>query len=262
MPERLSTLTSFISSFLRVEAFRDYAHNGLQVCWNEDALIKRILCTVDIGEDTIEDAASLRAELIISHHGLLWGHSLIPICGSFAKKIHKLAQNNISVYACHLPLDGHSQVGNAFQLAFALQLENCESWYNLDASQPTIGVRGIFNPPISYYEVSQRLSNITGTCSPSFLPVTERLFENKFSSVGIVTGSGTSCLEAAAKGGIELLITGELKQEAFHCAKDFNVAVLAGGHYATETWGVRALGWLLRKKFDLSLVFCDRPTGI
>jgi len=271
MTERLSTLTSFLSSFLRVKAFRDYAHNGLQISWDEDALVSRVLCTVDIGKGTIEDAVSLGANLIIAHHGLLWGDSLSRICGPLAEMLRILACNNISVYACHLPLDGHIQIGNAFQLALALQLSECEPWYQISPMQPsattntdssTIGARGTYDPPISYDEVAERLSKVTGTCTPIFLPFSKSLLGKRISSVAIVTGSGTSSLELAAKEGIELLITGELKQEAFHRARDFNVAVMAGGHYATETLGVRALGWVLREKFNLSLAFCDRPTGI
>lgn len=248
-------ISSYLDKLLEKERFTDYGHNGLQI-ETPSTEVTKVAFAVDAGLSVIQKAAEAQCELLVVHHGLLWGSSG-PITGTFARKVHLCMTRGVSLYAAHLPLDGHQELGNAAQLANLLDLkETCPCF--LHKGMP-IGITGSFAVPTKVHDVAARLSTFEGALQP---PLILPFGPEKIKTVGIATGAATSVIPECANLGIDLLITGEGKQEAYHSAKEHQVSVLCMGHYASETFGVRALERVLERDFRVKTVWISEPTGI
>jgi len=249
----LSTIIRYLDDLLTPQAFTDSAYNGLQV--EGSATVSKVAVAVDCGASIIEQALAAQADLLIVHHGLLWGHEQ-PLVGGFGAKIRRLLGAGCSVYGSHLPLDAHAEVGNNVLLAqhFGLTVDGT---FALVDGKP-IGVRGYTPTPQSLEDYVNKARTLVGFGPHLSLP----FGSSQISRVGIVSGSGSSAIAEAAALGLDLLISGEPKQAAYHGCKELHLNALFAGHYATETVGVRALGDLLHSKFGVPTVFIDEPTGI
>ncbi len=250
---QLSSIAQYLDSLLQTKAYQDHSLNGIQVEASGGA-VKRVAFAVDAGMSIIQKAIAADAQLLVVHHGMLWGTPL-PITGIFGRKIEQLLRHGCSLYASHLPLDGHAEVGNAFELGRFLGLEKLEGFCPFNGMP--IGARGVFRAPLAIDAVAQKLA----TLSPK-VPLTLPFGKRDIRRVGIVTGSGSSALPLIAAEGLDLLVSGEAKQESYHLAKDLEVSAIFAGHYATETFGVRALERRLKKDFDIQTLFIDEDTGI
>lgn len=251
---KLSTLVSYLDSLLAADAYQDSAFNGLQVeapCPD----VRKVAFAVDAGLSVIEAAIEQDAQLLVVHHGLLWGDQM-PITGNFATKINLMLKRGLSLYASHLPLDGHREVGNAFELARFFGLEQIEPHYLYKGS--TIGARGLVAKPLPIDYFRARAIEMIGATTPLVLPFGSASIR----TVGIATGSASFAIAESSDSKLDLFITGEPKQEAYHTAKEYKMNVLFGGHYATETFGVRALSERMKKDLDLAVTFVNEPTGI
>ena len=253
MPQ-LQSLISFLDTFLETSRYTDISLNGLQV-ESSGTEVRTLAVAVDAGMSVIEAAVEKGADLLIVHHGLFWGDQL-PITKTLAKKIELLQRSRCSLYASHLPLDGHPEVGNAACLARELKLTNMEGYFGYRGMN--IGTRARSEKPRHMNDYVEMTTSLLGVQHQVVLP----FGSPTINTVGIVTGSGSSAIPECAENNIDLLITGEPKQEAYHLAKDLKVNVLFTGHYATETFGVRALAAKMEKSFDLQTLFIDEPTGI
>jgi putative NIF3 family GTP cyclohydrolase 1 type 2 len=180
-----------------------------------------------------------------------------PIVGPFARKIQLCMTRNLSLYAAHLPLDGHPEVGNAAQLAKLLGLLETTPGF-LHKGAP-IGVVGTLPSPKSLQELASRLESYEGALHP---PLTLPFGTSTVKRLGIATGSATSLIPECAALGIDTLLTGESKQEAYHMAKEYRVNLICMGHYASETFGVRALERVLQSEFRVETCWISEPTGI
>lgn len=249
----LSAIITYLNELLIPGAFSDSAFNGLQV--ESSSTVTTVAVAVDAGESVIEKAIAAKAELLIVHHGLLWGHEQ-PISGTFGRKIRRLVQGGCSLYASHLPLDGHVEVGNNALLAKFFDL-SFDSMFVMAGTKP-IGVAAHSPTPRSIDFYLHRARGLIGFGPHLVLPFGPA----QITRVGIVSGSGSSELTAAAELGMELLISGEPKQSAYHQCKELGINALFAGHYATETVGVRAVGDLLHNKYGITSIFIDEPTGI
>jgi dinuclear metal center YbgI/SA1388 family protein len=262
----LHSICTFLDALLTPHLYTDIALNGLQV---EGALspstkqIKCIAVAVDAGQSVIEEAIKQEASLLIVHHGIFWGGAP-AVSGVHGKKINTLIRNNCSLYASHLPLDGNEEVGNAFELGRYLQLKKMTGFCEYKGQ--FVGTLGETEEKLSIDYFVEKLSEMTGAITPVVLP----FGPDKIRSVAVVPGSGSQAIElcdsrnqrGVRQEGIDLLISGEPKQEAYHAAKEHGVNVIFAGHYATETFGVRALARRLESAFDVRSVFIDEPTGI
>ena len=249
----LSAIIQYLDALLTPRAFTDSAYNGLQV---EGArTVSKVAVAVDCGASIIDKALAAQAELLIVHHGLLWGHEQ-PLVGAFGEKIKRLIRAGCSVYGSHLPLDAHPEVGNNALLAKHFDL-TVDGTFATVAGKP-IGVRAHSSTaqPIEYYINKAR--SLVGFGPHLALP----FGAPQIRTVGIVSGSGSSAINEAAALGLDLVISGEPKQAAYHECKDLHLNALFAGHYATETVGVRALGDRLHSQFGVPTVFIDEPTGI
>lgn len=252
MPQ-LTTIVAALDSLLETQRFNDTALNGLQIeagC----SEVRRVAFAVDSGLSVIQIAIAREANLLIVHHGLFWG-SAQPLVGALGKKIELLHRSRLALYASHLPLDAHLEVGNAAGLARFFELENIKAEF--EYSGTAIGVVGNCREArkLDYFiEKAQALGPTPILSLPHG--------KSKINKVALVTGSGAFGIDRAARLGCDLFISGEPKQQVFHETKELNLNALFCGHYATETFGVRALSQKLARDFEVQVDFIDEPTGI
>ena len=256
MPANVHTISNFLNSLLNVSAYQDMALNGLQI--ESDRLeVTKVALAVDTGLSVIEKAIAEQANMLITHHGLYWGQ-LQPITGVLAKKIALCLQNGLSIFSSHLPLDGHIQLGNAAQIGVTiLNLTNIAPAFEYKGS--TLGIVGELESPSTLTQIQAMLSKCEGALAPPHLLA---FGKSEIKKIGIATGSASFFIEEASRLELDLYITGESKQEAYHVSKELDCNVIFMGHYASETFGVQALGDVLRSEFGVETVWISEPTGI
>lgn len=248
----LSQIVSYADEHLRVREIDDWpnALNGLQV--ENSGAVTKIGAAVDASTRTIDFAVERGVNLLIVHHGLFWP-GLQPISGGRRRMFDRIFEGDLAIYSAHLPLDIHSVLGNNAQLADSLGLGAATPFFEVKGQQ--IGLRT--NARISRDELAGKLEQSLGG------PV--RMFAfgpSETNSVGLITGGAGSEIYAVAREGIDTFITGEAPHWAAVAAEELGMNLLLGGHYATETFGVKALGAHLSERFDLPWEFIDSPTGL
>jgi len=239
---------------LRPETFTDYdgAVNGLQ--FENTGRVRKIAAAVDGSLTLVRRAAEVGADLLVVHHGLFWGRT-VPWTGRRAELIRTLVTQDLAVYSQHLPLDGHPQLGNAAQLAHALGLIRLRPFFQREGT--FIGVQAELPRALDRTALCDRLGRVLGS-PPRLLPGGPE----RCRRIGICTGGAGSELAQARREGVDTLITGEGPHWTFALAEDLGINALYGGHYATETFGVKALAAELSRKFRIPWVFLDHPTGL
>ncbi len=232
----------------------DASANGLQVA-PDDAEVERVAFAVDAAVATVEAAVEADADLLVTHHGLVWG-GLDRVTGQHYRRIAPLVRNDVALYVSHLPLDGHQEMGNAAGVADLFDLAEREPFAEI-GGEP-IGQRGRTSDPLSVSEMASRLGELdTGGEEPQVLDFGPDVVHD----VAVVTGSGADFFGAATDAGVDAFVTGEGKQKLYHEAREAGVNVFLAGHYATETFGVRALESLAAET-GLETTFVDHPTGL
>ena len=249
---RLAELVSHLDTHLRVADTPDdrAAFNGLQVDGPEE--ITRFAVAVDACRATIEKAAQLKAQLLIVHHGLFWD-GVGPITGRRHARLAALIHHGIAVYSAHIPLDVHPELGNNAVLMKKLGIPLQGWWGEYEGAR--IGAMGELD--IDRLELTSRLASAIAA-TPKLLACGPE----RSRRIGVVTGAAGSMIEEAAAAGIDTFITGEVKHHHFFDAEDLGVNVILGGHYATETVGVRALAEHVGARYRLPWDFIDHPTGL
>lgn len=248
----LLDLVRYSDQLLAHDRVADYDHalNGLQI--ENSGRVDKIAAAVDASSSSIAAAAEKGASLLIVHHGLFWP-GLQPITGALRRQIQRAFDADLALYSSHLPLDLHPELGNNAQLLAALELGRGEPFLLLKG-QPA-GLRAHAGVPVK--DLAQRLERSLGA------PV--KMFAHgpaETSQIGIVTGGAGSEIAAVAQAGIDTFITGEAPHWAAIMAQELGVNLLLGGHYATETFGVKALAQHLAERFELPWEFIDLPTGL
>jgi len=248
----LSKLVEHCDTLLKTEAIKDYdkAANGLQV--ENDGTLCRIAAAVDASLATVRMAVTARADLLIVHHGLFWSPSH-PWTGKRYELIQELVKNNLGIYSSHLPLDAHRKLGNNARLCAALGLRNLKPFF-FDRGQ-FLGFRS--EATISREDLKARLAQAVGG-KVITVPGGPRICRK----IGVVTGGAGSELKKAADEGVDTFITGEGPHWTYALAEECGINLLYGGHYATETFGVKALADHLSKRFKVPWTFIDHPTGL
>ncbi len=247
----LNSIVRFLNKELKVKSVPDDSKNGLQIRCKKE--VKRVGFAVDACISTFEKAKKKKVDLLIVHHGLLWdGKSDHPVLKK--KRIDFLKKNKISMYGCHLPLDKHEKYGNNIQLAKILGLEKVKKFGVYHGSY--IGYQGVFPKNIEIGKITSKLNKELKTRCKVL-----RNNKNRIKSIGIVSGGGRGAIGEAAKKKLDCFLTGEVPHSAVNDAKDNKLNVILGGHYATETVGVKALMPVLKEKFKIETVFIDNPTG-
>ena len=250
---RLAELTAYLDDYLRLSsevADPPEALNGLQVANRGE--VARIGAAVDACQATIRLAHEARCDFLLVHHGLFWS-GLRPLIGPAYARVAGLVEHNIALYAAHLPLDRHPEVGNNPLLAALLRVKVAGEFGDYHGAP--LGVWG--EVAMSRDEFGHALAAGLGV-TPRLLP----FGPDRVRRVGVVTGAGGSLIPQAAAAGLDTYVTGEGPHWSYFDAEELGVNVFFGGHYATETLGVKALAEHLSRRFDLPWVFLDHPTGL
>ena len=246
-------IVNFLDEYLNVLAFPDKSRNGLQVEGKEE--VEKIAFAVDACMDTFIKARAFGADMLIVHHGLIWG-GIEYVRGLVQKRLKFLLENELNLYAAHLPLDLHPEVGNNAQLLKLLELEPREPFGSYNGLN--IGYISEFDEPKPLPLVAQIFVEKLKT---DYVKAYEFGVE-EIRRVGVVSGRGGFAIPEAIEKGVNLFITGEFLHDDYHTAKEGRLSVIAAGHYASETLGVKALMPILREKFGVKTVFIDNPTGL
>lgn len=247
---RLQEITEHLDTFLRIPDIPDSSLNGLQVETERD--ITKIALAVDATLGALEKAREHQAELIIVHHGLIWDK--VPIRGPLYRRVRHLIENGIGLYAAHLPLDMHPEVGNNACLAGILALKDALPFLRYKGS--LIGLMGETDT-MDFHEVIRLLQNEIDEDIKAF-PLGKR----EITKIAICSGGGGQDLNQAIEAGADLYLTGETSHEALTLAQDAGINIVFAGHYATETLGPKALGKHIEANLGLPTVFIEAPTGL
>jgi dinuclear metal center YbgI/SA1388 family protein len=250
----LYRLVSELDELLDSESVADYCPNGLQVEGRPE--IGRIVTAVSASRALFTRAADREADAVLVHHGLLWNGPEAPrLVGSLRERVRILIENRISLIAYHLPLDRHPELGNAAQLARRLGLEELEGFG--DHKGVSAGVCGVFREPVEAGELFAAVAEVCGR--------EPQIFEGnraEIESVGVVTGAAQREYHQAVAAGLDAYITGEATEWVLHQAAEDGVHYLAAGHYATERFGVMAVGGWLERHHGLDVEFIDLPNPV
>jgi dinuclear metal center YbgI/SA1388 family protein len=249
----LGRLTTFMDRYLDIDSYsRDSSLNGLQV--EGSKTIKRITLAVDACEESIRGAVRNRSDMLLVHHGLFWGGP-VPVTGIMARRIGLLLKHGISLYAAHLPLDCHPVTGNNARMSQMLGIGPVEKFGEYQGYM--IGFCGTLPSPLTLKGFSAKVRRMTGAGVNTFA-----FGKDKVRKVGIISGGAASMVKDAAEAGCDTMLTGETAHSAFHTAREYGVNLICGGHYGTETFGVKALGEIIVSEFGLDVRFIDIPTGL
>ncbi|MEZ4360658.1 MAG: Nif3-like dinuclear metal center hexameric protein [Kofleriaceae bacterium] len=258
MPAHLRDILSYLDTTLEIGGFRDYAPNGLQVEGAPE--IDQIVTGVSASAALLEAAVERSADLVIVHHGLIWGGGLARVDGPLARRMKLLLIHDVSLAAYHLPLDKHPRLGNNAGLADALGLEAERTWFG-DVRGVPLGLAGAWPAPLPRDEALARIgAAVCGGAAPRFVfpygPAVVR-------RVGLCTGAASDLLEDAARAGCDLFLTGELAERAGELAQELQITLVAAGHYATEVFGPQRLAEELRTRFPaVSAQFVEMPSPL
>lgn len=240
-------LTRFLSHELNISHIHDYCPNGLQVEGQNH--IRFIVSGVTASLALIEAAAKAGADALLVHHGWFWRDENPCITGPKQVRIRRLLENNLNLYACHLPLDMHEQLGNNAMLAKQLDLHSQGRFGEND-----IGWLGVMaNPAIK--TVGQLAEHIEKRLERKPLLIGNP--SQPLGRIGWCTGAAQHLLAEAASAGATVYLSGEISEQTVHAAREYGVAYLACGHHATERYGIQALGEHLARQFGIRHQFMD-----
>lgn len=248
----LQTIVQYCDRILRTSETGDYegAVNGLQV--ENSGRVRRIAAAVDASLATVKLAIEVKADLLVVHHGLFWGPSH-PWVGKKYELLQLLLKNDIAVYSSHLPLDVHPKLGNNAQLCAALGFKRTSPFFFSHGQDVGLMSR----VTLKRVDLQKRLERALGS-RVHLIPAGPEVCRR----IGVVTGGAGGDLKKAAEAGIDTFITGEGPHWTYALAEELGVNVFYGGHYATETFGVKALAAELARKFRMPWTFLDHPTGL
>jgi dinuclear metal center YbgI/SA1388 family protein len=248
----LSEIVEYTNDYLRVEEIEDWpnALNGLQI--ENSGKVTKIGAAVDVSTRVLTEAAKKNVDLLIVHHGLFWP-GLQSVSGALRRQLKIAFENDIALYSAHLPLDLHSKVGNNAQLAAALGLKSTKRF--LKEKGESIGVKAKVS--VSRSALIRKLRTVLRGPVKTF-----NFGSSAPRRVGVVTGAAGSEIYRVAEAKVDTLITGEAPHWAAVAAEELGMNLILGGHYATETFGVKALATHLSERFKLPWEFLNFPTAL
>lgn len=248
----LSEIVDHANDYLRVDEIEDWpnALNGLQI--ENSGKVTKIGAAVDVSTRVLIAAAKKNIDLLIVHHGLFWP-GLQTVTGSLRRQLKIAFENDIALYGVHLPLDVHAKVGNNAQLAAALGLKSTKRF--LKEKGESVGLKA--KSSTSRDVMIRRLKAVLRSPVKSF-----NFGPKQTRRIGVVTGAAGSEIYRVAEANIDTFITGEAPHWAAVAAEELGMNLILGGHYATETFGVKALAAHLSQKFLVPWEFLSCPTGL
>jgi dinuclear metal center YbgI/SA1388 family protein len=247
-------IIEFCDDLLDAAAFADYAPNGLQVPGAEE--VERIVTGVSAHRELIERAVGAGAQMLIAHHGLFWEFHPRALSKATADRLRLALGADLSVAAYHLPLDAHPKLGNNALLRDALGFEPSPEPFG-EAKGVPIGVVGRSAVGVPADELAERVRTVTAR-----EPLVFAAGPGLIRSIGIISGAGASAVHEAVALRLDALLTGEPAEHVMADAREGGLHFIAAGHYATETFGVRALGEAIAERFGVQHEFVDVPNPV
>ncbi|MFA7232093.1 MAG: Nif3-like dinuclear metal center hexameric protein [Victivallaceae bacterium] len=251
----LKEITKYLDELLKISSIpADHSNNGLQV--EATNQVNKALFAVDASGELFERAATENADFVFVHHGISWGSEPRRLTGMIAARLSLLFNNGIALYAAHLPLDAHPEIGHNALLAEMAGLSNRRMFGEYDGAK--IGVVGETASPVTIAQLAGIYEHELD-CESKILGN----MENEVQRIGIISGGGgLDGLMAALDEGAECFITGEIDHTMFHVIKESGINVIGLGHYNSEKPGIIAVMNLIRDRFELDCEFVDIPTGM
>ena len=250
---KLGDLTSWLDAYLDLASYAaDPSLNGLQVEGTDE--VRKVALAVDASLNAFEQAAEIGADMLITHHGLFWGPAK-AVVGMHRRRVAFLLERDISLYAAHIPLDAHREVGNNWGLARILGLEQLEA-FGAFKGMP-IGCKGRFASPVDLHDLADRIEKALGESV-----LVHAGGDMAVASLGIVSGAAAWDVVTASEQGLDAFLTGEPKHDVFNEVFERGMNALYAGHYMTETVGVNLLADKVRDALGVDTEFILLPTGL
>jgi dinuclear metal center YbgI/SA1388 family protein len=241
-------IVAFANEFLDIGAYPDYGPMGLQVAGAPE--VRRVACSVSASRDLFERAGEAGAQLVIVHHGLFWDRDSRVVDNTMRGRLEALFQGDMTLLAYHLALDAHPEIGNNALLARELGVQPEQRFTDW-------GYGGPLAEPTQISDFSARVQEKLDR-PPLVFSYGPELIER----VAILTGGAGRYVTEAAAQGYDCFVTGEAGEPTKHAAKEAGIHFVGGGHYATETLGVRALATKLADEFGIDWEFIDLPNPV
>ncbi len=253
----VSQILEHAESLLDAHAFADYCPIGLQVAGRQTE-VDTIATSVSSTLDAFQRAADLGAQLVLCHHGLFWKGTPQVVDPIMRERLATLFTNGITLAGYHLCLDAHAEIGNNALIADALGLERTDEPFAMHGARG-IGVIGeVPGDGETLSSFTARLGDVLGGRDPLVLGAVV----GRVRRVAISSGGSASYIAEAAARGCDVFITGEPREDTNALGRELGIAFLAGGHHATEVFGIRALGELLARRFGLRHEFLDADNPV
>ena len=249
---RRDEIVAHLDELLDARCWDDYGPNGLQVVGRDE--VQLVATGVSAHRELFARAAEAGAGMVLCHHGIFWRSTPQVVGAQMKGRLKALFDAEMSLVAYHLPLDAHEEVGNNALICAALGLRRGERFG--EAAGRPIGFAGHPAEPLALEALAERCEAVFGR-APLVLPGGDRV-----ASVGIVSGGGGASIAEAAERGLDALVTGEPEESSMADAAETGVSLLACGHYATETFGVRRLGELVAERFGVEHRFIELPNPV
>jgi dinuclear metal center YbgI/SA1388 family protein len=241
-------ILTFAAELLDLDAYRDYGPMGLQVVGSEE--VRKVACGVSASRELFERAGETGAQLVLVHHGLFWENESRVVDRVMRGRLEALFDADLTLAAYHLALDAHPEVGNNALLAAELGVDTERRFTDW-------GYGGALAEPTAMSDFSTLVQEKLGQM-PLLFPYGPETVER----VAVLTGGAARYVRQAAAEGYDCFVTGEADEPTKHAAKEAGIHFVAGGHYATETLGVRALSAKLAEQFGLEWEFVDLPNPV
>ena len=245
-------LVAYLDEYLHIDDIKDYGPQGLQIEGRDE--VRRVVGLVDAQLPCVAAAVEHDADLMLVHHGVLWGRAQ-PLRGSLGNLVRMVMSSDLNLYAAHLALDAHPEVGNNVELARRLGLSVVGRF--ADVNGVDLGVVAEEPNGVKLDYLVDRYEQLVGP-----VQVVQAHGARIVHRVGILSGRGADRIREAAALGCDLYLTGETSHAYYYDALSAGINVIYGGHYTTEIVGVQALGQHLADHFDLEFRFVDLPTGM
>ncbi|WP_036179873.1 Nif3-like dinuclear metal center hexameric protein [Marinomonas sp. MED121] len=239
-----------LTAILKPNKFKDYAPNGLQVQGCDE--IAKVVTGVTACQALIDEAIRLNADAIFVHHGYFWKGESQVITGIKYQRISRLIKNDINLYAYHLPLDAHPELGNNAQLVKMFNLKNPRSLQSYLPLDESIGVIAEFEQALEIEQVKERIEKALGR---------DVLFEASgkklIKTVALCSGGAQGYIEQAVEMDADLYLTGEVSEQTIHLAREHGIHFVAAGHHATERYGAKAMAKFIMEELGVEAEFVD-----
>jgi len=243
---QLNELNHYLTQLLQPERFSDYCPNGLQVEGKHE--VKKVVTGVTASLALLQRAQLVKADAILVHHGYFWEGESRPVTGIKMRRLKLLLENDINLFAYHLPLDAHPEIGNNVMLGKVLDLE-ISGW--LDSEKNMIAwaeLKQAKSLQVVANELSVKLNREVQLIGDTNKPVR---------TIAWCTGAAQGYIDQAIAANIDVFVSGEISEQTVHQVRESNTSYIAAGHHATERYGIKALGEHLAGKFDFQHEFID-----